>query len=114
MRTDLTAACELLTALLALAFIFSGPEARAEPGWNRDPFRFGPDRFSTEAGQAPESAPAELEMILITDDLKIAVFNGRGYHVGDIIDGFKITEISLDSVISSGDGKEKIFTIYIR
>ncbi len=114
MRINVTAASELLTALFALAFIFSGFEASAEPGWNRDPFRFGPDRFSTEAGQAPERAPAKLEMILITDDLKIAVFNGRSYHVGDIIDGFKITEISLDSVISSGGGKEKVFKIYIR
>jgi len=76
-----------------------------------DPFRFHEEK-PERAEHSTNGHGAILEMILIAGNTKIAMFGGEIYRVGDVIDGYKITAITIDTVTAdAGDGSSRIFNI---
>lgn len=96
-----------LTAFIIL--LVSGAGSYLSHGNERDPFRFG----SAHSPQ-PEHEPGEnrekavLQMILITDHHRIAVFNGREYRRGDLLGEYIVTDIEFN-VVTVENGADKIF-----
>lgn len=98
----------IYSALAAFIILFlSGVSSYASHNNERDPFRFG-SAHSAQTAYEPEESYKEavLQMILITDRHRIAIFNGRKYTKGDSIGEYTITRIELDKVtIENGEDK---------
>ncbi|HEB72239.1 MAG TPA: hypothetical protein ENI77_06415 [Nitrospirae bacterium] len=95
-------------ALAALVILFlPGVSSHAFHDNERDPFRFGSARSPQPAYEPEEGYEgAVLQMILITDRHRIAIFNGRKYTEGASIGEYTITTIELDKVtIENGEDK---------
>ncbi len=99
--------CISVVLFILAAFPAAGPAAAYD-----DPFRFHEEKSArTDRGyQGGNAAP--LEMILIAGNTRIAMFGGEIYRVGDVIDGYTITAITIDTV-TAGDkeGLSRIFNI---
>ncbi len=97
--------CPALAIFVILSL--SGVSSHAHQDNERDPFRFGSAHSAQPAYEPGESYKgAVLQMILITDRHRIAVFNGRKYTKGDSIGEYTVTRIELDKVtIENGEDK---------
>lgn len=96
--------------LAAFIILFvSASYAHANHDDERDPFRFGSAHSSQPAYEPVEGHyGAVLQMILITDRHRIAVFNGRRYRRGDFMGEYTITDIEFNKVTAE-NGMDKIF-----
>ncbi|VAX25459.1 hypothetical protein MNBD_NITROSPINAE04-2313 [hydrothermal vent metagenome] len=101
----------IYSALAALIILFlSGVGSYAHQDNERDPFRFGSAHFPQPGYETGEDGDgAVLQMILITDRHRIAVFNGRRYQEGDSIGEYTITRIELDKVTLENKEDKKVF-----
>jgi len=91
-------------------------------GWGRDPF-YSPYQAAEETATSPEkvarSQPEsgkqgpqyKLSTILITGSNRLAVINDRIYAVGDEIGKEKISDITLDHVVLTGDFGERLLEV---
>ena len=91
-------------------------------GWGRDPF-YSPYQAAEETATSPEkvarSQPEsgkqgpqyKLSTILITGSDRLAVINDRIYAVGDEIGKEKISDITLDHVVLTGDFGERLLEV---
>jgi len=86
-----------LFALMTLLIPAVDSDAQQES--ERDPFRFGSAHSSQPGYEVGELGDqVVLQMILIMDRRRIAVFNGRRYQEGDFIGKYTVTSIELDKV----------------
>ncbi|MBI5179605.1 MAG: hypothetical protein HZA04_10160 [Nitrospinae bacterium] len=75
----------------------------------RNPFEFG--KGGTFLGEAADSSGSStkqisrLGMVYISGDRKVAIIDGLPYHEGDIIEGSKITSITIEYVELSSSYK---------
>jgi len=91
-------------------------------GWGRDPF-YSPYQAAEETATSPEkvarSQPEsgkqgpqyKLSTILITGSNRLAVINDRIYAVGDEIGKEKVSDITLDHVVLTGDFGERLLEV---
>jgi hypothetical protein len=91
-------------------------------GWGRDPF-YSPYQVAEQTATSPEklarSQPEsgkqgpqyKLSTILITGSNRLAVINDRIYAVGDEIGKEKISDITLDHVVLTGDFGERLLEV---
>ena len=104
----------LYPPLAAVIILFlSGADSYANHEKERDPFRFGSAHSSQPAHEPGEDDDrAVLQMILITDLHRVAVFNGRRYRRGDSMGEYTVTDIEFDKVTVQNGEDKKIFTFY--
>lgn len=96
MNARLAAGALAMTIMLA-------PDARA--GWSRDPFVFGVEESDGNG------APPRLEMILIKEGERVAVFNSERMRAGGVVEGYVIVEITLDTVVARKGSLEKVYRL---
>ena len=91
-------------------------------GWGRDPF-YSPYQAAEETATPTEKVARpqtesekqgpqyKLSTILITGSNRLAVINDRVYAVGDEIGKEKISDITLDHVVLTGDFGERLLNV---
>jgi hypothetical protein len=98
------------------------PEELVPGGWGRDPF-YSPYQAAEETAttsqkvarpkqESEQQAPQyKLSTVLVSGSKRLAVIDDKVYAVGDEIGSEKISSITLDHVVLSGAGGERLLEV---
>ena len=98
------------------------PEEVVPGGWGRDPF-YSPYQAAEETATTPQKVAKpkqeseqqgpqyKLSTVLVSGSKRLAVIDDRVYAVGDEIGSEKISSITLDHVVLSGAGGERLLEV---